>query len=866
MESHIEAENRRFKEQLLEMSFDLRSLREDYDHVLKERDALSKDVRDLMESMEELVSFDAEIWKSKTEMSEEFISVKQQHQKLQDILRSKEKEIEERRLKQNEERQMLHERKEHDLAQIRDGRMAVEKEMPSIWMDEKGTQLRCVVNMADSPERRRSPEKGWQDRYVNMQWKYVDFINTIEEMSEPMSPGRSRSRGASESSSRLERRSPARKLTFSDSEFTTAPPRNTEVRLTGEMGCDQCMILLEDNDRLRDNLAKLQSDLMSTRLDRLEVETSYSERAFYKEQKEQLEEEMQTLLRSFKEEKEQINTDLKNIQETNDSLVKENQTLKEKINKEEDKYREVVQKGRTETLAKANQNKDIDSQELIQQLQLADSEIKNLEEKVKSVLEERTLLDMQVEHLKRECRLCERHIKDLEKEVETQYVQLDEMTLEHRELIAILAETKLQLEINRQHQARNVGKMEEAVSRLEETMSMGSGTSTPRGSSASRSVVSDQGSPPRETPECENTPSKTSEENVVMSPTPFSPQDEDQTATPTSDCTRGGELVPATSLNEVNDIDDIREELVRMQEKFALLEEQRKLQVKQLEDQEALIKSFREKLVTSVGELSEDSVIRGLEKNIQVLETQRADLETKVKMSEEKIVDLVAEKTSSEERFRRERSHLLERLQEKEQVQSDLLKKIEVLERHLRRQWNLEVMRHQRDLLEAEMEKQKQVFEMELDTIDTVIRERASMLSSERGHLVARLDHLEGLLSSGRKDHAGSAAAAGGLPRTALSSSTAESKTVQSASEGNQQLGISHAAGGAMSPTGEVFRDSRFPRISGGARPHTFREPQLDRLSGMKTELERRYRLAIAKLRTNLKSEASKQRKKPKPQ
>ena len=81
---------------------------------------------------------------------------------------------------------------------------------------------------------------------------------------------------------------------------------------------------------------------------------------------------------------------------------------------------------------------------------------------------------------------------------------------------------------------------------------------------------------------------------------------------------------------------------------------------------------------------------------------------------------------------------------------------------------------------------------------------------------------------------------------------------------GTLQVGIPLAAT-ATSPNDEVFRANSFPSTSGAARPHTFREPHLDRLSGMKAELERRYRLAIAKLRTNMKAETSKQRKKPKP-
>ena len=871
-ESDFEAENKRFKEQLLEMSFDLRSLREDYDQVLKERDALSGDVKELMVSIGELVALDAEIWKSRTEMSGNFDAMTEKHKELEGILRSKEKDIEERKVKQREERQMLQERKEYDLAQMRSGRFVVEQEPPSIWMDEKGTQLRCVVNMTESPQRRLSPEKNWQDRYVNMQWKYVDFINTIEEMSEPMSPGRSKSRGVSESSSKMERRSPVRKLTFSDSDFTSLPPRQTEVTLTGEMGCDQCMILLADNDRLRDNLSKLQNDLMSTRLDRLEVETSYSERNFFKEQKEHLEEEMQTLLRTFREEKHEINEGLKNLQERNETLVKENATLKNKIDTEEQKYREALHKNRTETLAKASQNEITDNQELIQQLQFADSEIKSLEEKVKSVLEERTVLDIQVEHLKRECRLCERHIKDLEKEVETQYVQLDEMTLEHRELIEILAETKLQLEINRQHQARNVGKMEEAVSRLEETMSLGSGTSTPRGASGSVSVVSDQESPPREMPDSEHSASKTIQTiSNVSPPTAESTQEsEREHMTLSSDKTQAVKLIPAASTDLITGNAKILEELARIQERYAQLEEQREIEVKQLEEQETLIKSFREQLTSYVGDLDEECIVRNLEKNIQILERERTDLRVKIKSSEDRIVDLVAAGAAAEERFRRERAHLLERLGEKEQIQVDLMKKVEILERHIRRQWNLEVMRHQRNLLEAEMEKQKQVFEMELDTIDTVIRERAGVLSSERGHIVARLDHLEDLI--GRVGHSDSAAVTGDVSQTALSGTTAQSNTGPSSTsvpaDGILQVGISHAApsANAISSPDEVFRNTSFPSLSGAARPHTFREPQLDRLSGMKTELERRYRLAIAKLRTNLKSEASKQRKRSKPQ
>ena len=867
---YLEEENRRFKEQLLEISFDLRSLREDYDQVLKERNVLSKDVKELMTSIEELVSFDAKVWKSKTEMSEEVSAIKQKHESLRQVLIGKEKEIEERNLKQEQERQKLHERKESDLAQMRSGRFVVEQE-PSVWMDEKGTQLRCVVDVANSPDKKPSPEKNWQDKYVNMQWKCVDFINTIEKMSEPMGPSRSRSRVASETSSTMERKSPSRKLTFSESNFAPVSSGQTDIPLTGEMGCSQCMILLGDNDRLRYNISRLQNDLMSTRLDRLEVETSYSERNFYKEQKEHLEDEIQTLVRSFKEDKNQVNEEMKHLQEENQALSKENATLKEKIETEEEKYRELIHKIRSETLSNVGQGESPDTQDLIHQLQLADSEIKSLEEKVKSILEERTLLDVQVEHLKRECRLCERHIKDLEKEVETQYAQLDEMTLEHRELIEIIAETKLQLEINRQHQARNVGKMEEAVSRLEETMSLGSGTSTPRGphglSALSVSITSDQGSPPRQaTGSGQSTPRTTPRTSVARSTTNSPEEVERYARSPTGDKADVEESVPFVSADpqqiqkpeqSIIEGHSISEENIRIQEKFTQFREQKKDLLNQIEEQEKLIKSMREQLSGSVGELNEDGVIRTLEKNIELLESQKSDLQTKLQSGEERICDLVAEKATAEDRFRRERAHLLERLHEKEQIQAELIRKIEILERHIRRQWNLEVMKHQRNLLESEMEKQKQVFEMELDTIDTVIRERAGLLSSERGHIVARLDHLEGLV--GRMGPSEQEAVVGEATRPALGGSTL-ARLGSAVGDASLRIGIPLTVP-ASSLNDEVFRTGSFPIASGAARPHTFREPNIDRLSGMKAELERRYRLAIAKLRTNMKAEASKQRK-----
>ncbi len=868
--AQLESENKRYKEQLLEMGFEFRSLREEHDQILKEKQALSNDVKELMASMEELVTFDANIWKSKTEMSQEFHVMKQKHDDLQKVLQEKEFEIQRRNSLSRRERLKIQERQQADLAQMKSRRLSAELDGPSIWMDEKGTEIRCVVDEDGAVGGQAEGDSHWQDRYVNMQFKYVDFINTIEEMSEPKSPSKSpRSRGVSEADDGVNtRRSPARRLNFAETDSAPIPSRPPEVALTGEMGCDQCMILLHDNDRLRENLAHLQSDLMATRLDRLEVETSYSERNFYKEQKEHLEEEVRTLIKSFKEEKNLLNETIKELQAANEELQKENADLQHGVEREEEKFRKLLHGQRAEALA---QTETADNrEELVKQLQLADTEAKDLHEKLRAATQERSLLEIQVEHLKRECRLCERHIKDLEKEVETQYVQLDELTLEHRELIEILAETKLQLEINRQHQSRNVGKMEEAVSRLEETMSVGSGRSTPRAHSV---PPSEHASPPRPAAghSGQSTPARST--SVVVStaddvlPDAVEHVSGDGSRIPGTEGTAavGSELTETQTPRQPEEsekrdrldkeLSALKVELAELKEAGGQLKEHKADLLEQVTEQKATIESLREQLSQSAGELTEDSVVKVLKEQLTALEAQNSTLLGKLEAKDGRIGELVKQKVECEERFRRERAHLLERLLEKEQTANELARRVDVLERHIRRQRNLEVMTHHRNLMEVEIQKQKQMFEMELDTIDTIIRERSGILSSERAHIVRRLDHLEGLVRGRGLVLESERVAALDKSVSALGSELGVPSSLQ--------LDVPRAARGLSpaSPLGEVFSGS-VPVVSEGARPRTLSEPQLDRLSGMKEELERRYRLAIAKLRTNLKSEASKHRKK----
>ncbi len=863
--SQLEAENQRYKEQLMEISFDLRKLKEEYEQTLKEKEALSEDVKELVASVEELITFDANVWKSKSEMSEEFSAMKKKHEHLENVLRAKEREIEERKDAQESEKVRLRERQEDDMALVRSRASKLQFEGPSIWMDEKGTQIRCVVDAEEAPEKRKTDGKNWQDRYVNMQWKYVDFMNTIEEISEPKSATtQSRSsRATSESSSQLERKSPVRKLTFTEADFVPLPPRQPEPVLTGELGCDQCMILLHDNDRLRENLTRLQNELMSTRLDRLEMETCYSERNFFKEQKDHLEIEMQTLVRSFKEEKDQLNTQIKQLQERQEDLEKECAAQKLKYENEAERYSKLSQKRRKETLAEGVAGV---KEEVIQQLQQADSEIQDMSEKLRDSMQQRALLETQVEHLKRECRLCERHIKDLEKEVETQYVQLDEMTLEHRELIEILAETKLQLEINRQHQSRNVGKMEEAVSRLEETMSLGSGRSTPRVPSSTET------SPPRLTTErVEKLTTVTTPKariivttvegnaqplNAVKAVVVEGDQETDVQKSESSDAainiysernelSSGDDITIQAASDGDMDAAKLKVELAGLEELCNQLKTHEQGLLKQLEDEKEMARSLKEQLFETQGEISEDSVIKTLEQRIKSLEAQNKELVEGLQSGEARITELVKAKTALEERFRRERAQLLKKLEEKEHVLRDVSRKMEILERHIRRQRNLELMRHHRNLMEAEMQKQKQIFEMELDTMDSVIRERGSLLSSERARIVSRLDHLEGLVGRVGLEigHGGS------TDGVFIPGSYGDGDLANLG--GAAQMTISHSV-------------PRPLEDDAGTVATLFREPQLDRLSGMKSELERRYRLAIAKLRTNLKAEASRQRKKHK--
>ena len=591
--------------------------------------------------------------------------------------------------------------------------------------------------------------------------------------------------------------------------------------------------LLEENSRLLNEKIKLENEIMSSKIDRLEVEAVHQQVEELKAVRGQLEAKLKQQHLLYRQEKQSLESNIVELQDTIDDL---GQT-----------------KGRLERDLAASKQRNQAKEAPIDAAKYVD------ESKLKGD-DAMDILKLQIAHLKRECDLYERHVRDLEKEVEAQYEQLQQTSVEHKEMVKMLTETRLELEIYRAKHRRDVNKIEEVMNRIEGHIS---GRSSPRAMLLSQTLLghlSGRNSPAfgrHSHPSSVSGDDEASRANFIPEDSRYfkpageplrtsdlnGPDDTSSRKAETSSL-EGHELPgsnnllrPDTPLHARSPVSSdssshswpadyrcVRDELEILNRRNETLMEERSDLEARLRKQEDVVLELQ-KFTTKGKDADENRIVELFNHQLALLRQQRDQLSERIQDDRERdrrVLDLIHEKAILEEHFKQERNSLWMKIREKENTERELREKLSALEKHIRQQQRLEDLVHQKKAIETDITRHKHMFEREMGDVEMQIHEQGTYLRSERAHLVGR--------SSPRQS-----------PYRSMSPSFFSRDHSREAS--------SH---GDYSDTSSWLHDyeDRLASMKGHIS-----DEQFDRLSRMKAVVEKRYRTAIDRLRVEVKAD-----------
>ena len=657
--------------------------------------------------------------------------------------------------------------------------------------EEPTLQMHSLIRRNTDPELAKLKDKTWEREYLALQEKYMSLLKEHEKIWQRV------------------QQSPIR-----------AGQLDLEGELTIEVTDSSVIELIEENSKLHALNTKLENELMSQRIDCLEVDAAYTELTWLKEQKIKLEEKLRLQHHMYEQEKQMLEHRLNELQASLDKLLTVKRKTSEEAQTLKHKYTELLAVSSDEVKELAEQAHNPEDREKLLAKIAEKERIAVLESQVKCEQDEKEFLQVQVSHLKKECELYERHVRDLEKEIDEQYTHLHEASREHKTMVQLLAETKLELELNREkHQ--QVEKIGQTVDRIEAQLS---GRSTPM-----------LHSPPMLSSVNSRTPSP--------NPPPGGALLTDSQAS-TQSCDDGvaeeAQRVVETS-RIVEEMVQLRHEIMEakamyhqessllrrakeqsktsppagehaaMKEELAMLEEQNELLKgeneelqKRLTEQEELIFHLQTRLSSSDStDDGKDTLEAVFTQQVTLMKAERDDLQAKLQALEQrqaKTRDLLREKTLMEESFNQEREGLKNKLHVKEMNEFELIRKIAALERHIREQQRLEEFAYHKSSLEDEIRRQKESFDHELLDVEKTLQDQRNMIRNERVKLLAELKqkHWQKILSQDDVE--------------------------------------------STEPAGQMSRRDKPKSMASG----------FERLSRMKAEVEQRYREAIERLRHEL--------------
>ena len=578
-----------------------------------------------------------------------------------------------------------------------------------------------------SPSMARARDSAWHAEYIELQDKYTALLKDHEAVWK-----------------RLKSQNTGKSIPHED-----ASVEELAIDVSGARVFD----LMEENVRLQLERTRLENELMSQRIDCLEVDAAYTELTWLKEQKGKLEQKLKLQHGMYEQEKKMLEHRLRDLQLHLDTLLTTKVKTKEEAQSWKHKYTQLsaLSQGEVRELAK-ELNSEEERTKLSARVSTSEK-VSGLESQVKAAGDDNAFLRMQVSHLKKECELYERHVRDLEKEVESQYIHLHEASREHKSMLQLLAETKVELEFSREkHQ--QFSKIGESVERIEAQLSgrstpqltlmhsppiTQSGNSTPRVPSRSvggASVYSFDSSED-DTPRAPDT-SKVLEEMVQLR------QELMETKAIYS---KENSLLKQVQLHKAaGKLSDIHfsalaDEISVLQERNKHLATERGQYQKLLKEQEELVMNLQKQYMsTHEGSPGFEDLFG---QQVQLLAAQRDELERKLQQEEEKdskYLEFLREKTRQEEKFNKETKVLRKKLHEKEVLEIELIQKVTTLEHHIRRQQHLEDLSHHKGMLEEELSQQKRSFDTELSDVEKIIQDRRNVMKIERIKLLGDLE------------------------------------------------------------------------------------------------------------------------------
>ena len=211
--------------------------------------------------------------------------------------------------------------------------------------------------------------------------------------------------------------------------------------------------LQEENNRLYKLKMELEDQIMTKDMEKNELQKVLDEKDGELAKKtEELEHEissMKSMAKAVQEAKEELEEDmLRQREEFEDKLARLRLNSLEKHVKDQNARERIVT-----------------------QISEAEKKVLTLQDKLRAAQEEKNLMQLKITHHGRECKLYERHIQDLEKEVDVQQAQIQEAMSEHKETIQMLAEMRLQQDTMRQLQSGEWSRIDGKLQSLESQIS-----------------------------------------------------------------------------------------------------------------------------------------------------------------------------------------------------------------------------------------------------------------------------------------------------------------------------------------------------------------------------------------------------------
>ena len=252
--------------------------------------------------------------------------------------------------------------------------------------------------------------------------------------------------------------------------------------ISGEVGGDSADVgadlilseLQEENACLFRQKTELENALMNVSADKQELEGKLKSSEDH-----------------HKKELESMQNNVGDYQSLCDTVSKTKERLEQELLRQREEYEEKLLKLRSEKLKQFVEDAErLD--EFVEEIKNSERKVAELRDELRTVEEEKGLLQLKVGHLLRECKLYERHVKDLEREVCVQASQIQEATQEHKETIRMLAEMRLEQEMSKQQHKGEFSRIEGEIKRLETEMHS-SNRSTPRALSVVSAPVQSHG-------------------------------------------------------------------------------------------------------------------------------------------------------------------------------------------------------------------------------------------------------------------------------------------------------------------------------------------------------------------------------------